>query len=227
MRLAECYAHFSQTEMTETFPTLKNVHSCLGSWNTSSSLNGIKRKLDSNLTQLNRIVATHTKTLSEIKAIETSAQSVQSTIHTKALEMKQRGKDRKAGAAAAAIFGGLLAPFTGGGSLLIGAAAAKGLFDGGEDLMVEYRTLRDDSAGAFISFSKSVGGSINVIEKVAMLIRGLLEEVRSLSASETKVQLLRASKKAEYLRETLSGFIELNDDLEEMLSDFFELDDDD
>lgn len=226
LRLAESYFHFMKTEVDETFPTLKSVHSSLSSWDTSTELNQIQRTLDSKLAPLNRIIAAHTKTLSEVKAIENSAESVQSSLHSKALQMKAKGKDRKAGAAAAMIFGGLLAPFTGGGSLLLGAAAAKGLYDGGEDLMVEYRTLRDESAEALVSFSKAVRNSINIIEKVAILIRGLLEEVRSLSASQSRVQLRRASKKAENLRQMLSGFLELDEDLKEKWCSVFELDDD-
>lgn len=124
--------------------------------------------------------------------------------------MKQRGKDNKAGAAAAAVVGTMLAPFTFGASLLVGGVVAKGLYDDGEALMVAYRDLRGESNAAVTSFSRSVAVSIEVIQTISMQVRAILDEVRSLSAaSESNLKRLRAVKKADSLRELLRAYLEL------------------
>jgi hypothetical protein len=211
-QLNTCHTEFCDTEKLQTFPTLQGIYDSL-SHLTSSSNSSIFTPwhLDSKSAELTRITEKHTAILSRIKTIENGLKSAESGLRSTALAMKQRGKDNKAGAAAAAIVGGMLAPFTFGASLLVGGAVAKGLFDDGEELMVAYRDLRGESNAAVTSFSRSVAASIDIIQKISMLVRGILEEVRSLSASESKLQMLRAVKKAEYLREILKEFLKLKE----------------
>jgi len=211
LRLNNCLWEFTQREINETLPTLADVRNHLAEWDTSATfteIQSIQVLLETDIVQLSRIVQKHTSTLSNLKQIQNSSNAVQTSLHTKALRMKENGKDHKAGAAAAVFVGGLLAPFTFGASLLAGGVMAKGLYDEGEDLMVAYRELRGESAEAFSSFTGSVSASINVIQKVVVLVRGILEEIRSLAASESKLQLLRAGHKADYLRKLLENFLD-------------------
>lgn len=208
-QLTVCNREFRETERTETFPTLQSIYDSLSSFSSSSS--ETSRHLSSKAAQLSRIIEKHTATLSRIKAIENSSKSAQNKLQTVALQMKQRGKQNKAGAATAAVLGTVFAPLTFGASILIGGVVAKGLYDDGEELMVAYRDLKVQSNAAIVSFSRSVAASIDVVQKIAMLIRGILEEVRSLSASENKLQMLRAVKKAEYLRQILRDFLRLRE----------------
>lgn len=127
--------------------------------------------------------------------------------------MKTRGKDHKAGAAAAAIVGGLFAPFTFGGSLLVGGALAAGMYDDGEKLTVEYRTLRNESSLAFASLSNCVGTSIKFIQTSSIMIRGFVTEVQSLASGGSKLQLLRAKRQVAEVQLALEEYIGFWQDL--------------
>lgn len=211
-RLETCHESFVSTEQNDTVPIFESLRedlSSLGDVPSLTQMTDLRSLLDSKLGKLRHIISKHNDTLTELKTLENSAQRAQSALQSRAASLKEEGKDRKKAAAAVAVVGGLLAPFTFGGSLVLGAVGASGLYDSGEELLVEYRTLRSESAKTFESFSSTLNTSIRFIQTVAGAIKELSTEIQSISATKTVGRLTVAKAKADELSNTLKKYIML------------------
>jgi hypothetical protein len=209
-----CLNAFDSTERTITIPTFIDIHQDLISL---SSMTGVPsydvvRKLLSSLernsSKLNQAVKKHTATLASLKSLEHDCQKAQASLESKAAQLKETGKDKKAAGVGIGILGVLFAPVTFGVSLAA-IPAAGGLYASGDHAMEKYRTLKSETTTTFTSLSNSLKGSVEIISLFAGLITTLSKDVKELSESRSQIRLLVARSKAGDLCTTFDLYLNL------------------
>jgi hypothetical protein len=217
-RLLECFSNcldtFDSTERTITIPTFIAIHGDLVSLSSMTNVPYYKdvcqllSRLERYSSKLNQAVNEHTTTLASLKSLEDDCRKAQTSLESKAAQLKATGKDKKAAGVAIGILGVVFAPLTFGASL--GAIpAAGGLYASGDHAMEKYRTLKSETSTTFTSLLKSLKGSVEIISLVAGLIATLSEDVQALSESRTKPRLIIARSKAGDLCTTFDRYLTL------------------
>lgn len=215
--LANFLNTFLANEKTFTLPAFLSMRKTLGLCASTLEKNPSKDDIIELLSQLNRhhaalekLVAMNTKSLTDMKRLENTSRNAQNSLQAQTAQLKQNGKNKKIEGHVVAIAGGLLAPFTFGGSLLWGVNEGDNLVHDGEMILQEYRHLKAQIPVVFQQYSHLIGTSISVVQELTGLLVILSNEVRTLSSSRTKLQLLKARARADNVSRIISKYITLS-----------------
>lgn len=204
-KLLQCFSNcldkFDSTERTITIPTFIAVHRDLVTLSSMSNIpyyNDVRQllsRLERYSTELHQAAVEHTGTLVSLKSLEDDCRKAQSSLESKAAELKATGKDKKAAGAVIGILGVMFAPITFGASLAA-IPAAGGLYASGDHALEKYRALKSETTSTFKSLLESLKGTVEIISLFAGVITTLSEDVQALSESRTKPRLIIARSKA-------------------------------
>jgi hypothetical protein len=215
--LGECLSAFTTNEREITIPTFVSIRKTLDRCSSTLESHPSKADIMEILSQLSRhppaldkVVAPNTESLARLKRLEDSSRIAQTSLQIQATRLKQTAKNKNRGGHATALVGGLLGPLTFGWSLKLGVEHGNVMLQEGEIKLQESQHLQAQIPNIFNQFSHLIRTSISVMEELTGLLVTVADDVRALSTSRTKLQLLKARAKADNVSRVLARYITLS-----------------
>jgi hypothetical protein len=215
--LGECLNTFTTNEREITIPIFLSIRKTLTRCSSLLECNPSKADIIAILSQLSRhppaldkVVAPNTESLTRLKRLEDSSRIAQASLQTQTAKLKQKASNKKLKGHATAFMGGLLGPLTFGWSLKLGVEHGNVMLEKGEIKLQEFQYLQAQIPNIFNQFSSLIETSTKVMEELTGLLVTVTDDVRALSTSRTKLQLLKARAKSDNVNRVLARYITLS-----------------
>lgn len=214
-RLGTSLQEFATTEEKLTVPAFLDLRSALdklSSWKSIPSYLDryrVQSAIEDASATLQKALQEHRSTLADLKALEVVCATGEQKLKAKVEGLRENAGAKLVLGGAAWVAGGLLAPFTGGWSLLacMGGGAVIGDTAGG---LWASEIIGSELLGKGLpKFMNLLGANIEIMDALTGLIEVLAGDAKDVSSPGGKVQLLKVRRKAAALSEALQRYVDL------------------
>ena len=214
-RLGDSLHEFATTEQKITVPTFIDLCDLLDWFSEWESVPTylqrywLQQSIEAVSAKLHDVLQRNGRTLADVKDLQIKCITLERRIRAEVERLDDKVASKFTLGSAAWLAGGLLAPLTGGWSLLLclggSAAVSEGVSDSLASKVIKSQLL---SKGLPKSL-ELLAVNIEVMNAFTGLINVLVEDVKDVSTPKGKVQILMAHRKAAIVREMLQKYVDL------------------